>query len=71
MYSEEPSYGCRSDSEATRRQFAQESKKFNFEKIDNFDRLFGDKLLAINKITAEERQQLLGKGKVKSEHGSE
>jgi ubiquitin-protein ligase len=33
MYSEEPSYGCRNDPESVRRQYAENSKKFNFQSI--------------------------------------
>jgi hypothetical protein len=63
MYSEEPSYGCRGDPENVRRKFALESKRWNFERNADFDRLFGDKLVALKLVTEEERAVLTGKGK--------
>lgn len=58
MYSEEPSYGCRSDDGATRKHYAKTSLKYNFSKIDKFANLFGKKLVQAKIITEEELNKL-------------
>ena len=58
MYSEEPSYGCRSDDEATRKHYAKNSLNYNFSKSEKFVNLFGKKLVQAKIITEEELSKL-------------
>lgn len=50
MYSEEPSYGCSTDPDDLRKEYAKNSLDYN-KANDKFVNLFGEKLIQINIIS--------------------